>query len=107
MKVGVDTSGKSGTFMFDTSLVGNANTGHSFEDGLPGKGVIGRLLTDDERWALIEYMKSIPNTPGQITPFGGPSNPVRAWEDKTFFHVRNPEPTTALPSWPRLPRALR
>ena len=90
VKVGVDTSGKSGTFMYDTSLVGNANTGHSFEDGPPGKGVIGRLLTDDERWALIEYMKSIPNSPGQITPFGGPSNPVRAWEDKTFFHIRNP-----------------
>jgi hypothetical protein len=90
VKVGVDMSGKSGTFMYDTSLVGNANTGHSFEDGPPGKGVIGRLLTDDERWALIEYMKSIPNLPGQITPFGGPSNPVRAWEDKTFFHIRNP-----------------
>ena len=90
VKVGVNTSAKSGKFLFDTSLVGNANTGHSFEDGPPGKGVIGRLLTDDERWALIEYMKSIPNTAKQITPFGGPTNPVRAWEDKTFFHVRNP-----------------
>jgi hypothetical protein len=78
VKVGVNTSAESGKFLFDTSLVGNANTGHSFEDGPPGKGVIGRLLTDDERWALIEYMKSIPNLPGQITPFGGPSNPVRA-----------------------------
>ena len=90
VKVGVDTSGKSGKFLFDTSLVGNANTGHSFEDGPPGKGVIGRLLTDDERWALIEYMKSIPDKAGQITPFGGPINPARAWEDKTFFHMRNP-----------------
>ena len=90
VKVGVDTSGKSGKFLFDTSLVGNANTGHSFEDGPPGKGVIGRLLTDDERWALIEYMKSIPDKAGQITPFGGPPDPARAWEDKTFFHMRNP-----------------
>ena len=90
MKVGVDTSAKSGEFLFDTSLVGNANTGHSFEDGPPGEGVIGRLLTDDERWALIEYMKSMPDKAGQITPFGGPNNPVRAWEDKTFFHMRNP-----------------
>ena len=35
-------------------------------------------------------MKSIPDKPGQITPFGGPEDPVRAWKDKTFFHVRNP-----------------
>ena len=52
--------------------------------------MIGRLLTDEERWALIEYMKSIPDKPGQITPFGGPEDPIRAWKDKTFFHVRNP-----------------
>ena len=90
VKVGVDTSGNSGTFLYDTSLVGNANTGHSFENGPLGKGVIGRLLTDDERWALVEYMKSIPSQPKQITPFGGPSDPVRAWLDRTFFHIRNP-----------------
>ena len=30
VKVGVDTSGKSGTFLYDTSLVGNANTGTFF-----------------------------------------------------------------------------
>ena len=46
VKVGVDTSGASGTFLFDTTLVGNANTGHSFEDGPVGKGVIGHLLTE-------------------------------------------------------------
>jgi hypothetical protein len=88
--VGVDTSGESGTFLFDTSLVGNSNIGHSFENGPRGKGVIGKLLTEDERWALVEYMKSIPNEPRQITPFGGPKNPIRAWQDETFFHVRNP-----------------
>jgi hypothetical protein len=90
VKVGVDTSGNSGKFRFDTSLVGNSNAGHSFENGSPGKGVIGRLLTEDERWALIEYMKSIPNQPRQISPFGGPKDPIRAWQDKTFFHVKNP-----------------
>ena len=89
IKVGIDTSGDSGTFLFDTSLVGNSNSGHSFENG-SGRGIIGRLLSDDERWALIEYMKSIPDQPGQITPFGGPQDPVRAWKDEGFYHVINP-----------------
>lgn len=90
VKIGVDTSGKSGKFLLDTSLVGNSNAGHSFEDKPRGNGVIGRLLTDDERWAIIEYMKSIPSQPAQITPFGGPKDPVLAWQDKTFYHVRRP-----------------
>jgi hypothetical protein len=90
VKVGVDTSGAPGKFLFDTGLVGNSNAGHSFENGPSGKGVIGRLLTEDERWALIEYMKSIPVQPQQITPFGGPKDPARAWRDKTFYHVKHP-----------------
>jgi len=89
VKVGVDTSGALGKFLFDTSLFGNSNIGHSFENGT-GPGVLGPLLTEDERWALVEYMKSIPDKPGQITPFGGPEDPIRAWKDKTFFHIRNP-----------------
>ena len=88
VKVGVDTSGTSGKFLFDTALVGNSNAGHSFEDAPRGKGVIGRLLTDEERWALIEYLKSIPTEAGQVTPYGGPKNPIKAWEDKTFFHYK-------------------
>jgi hypothetical protein len=72
VKVGVDTSGKSGRFMLDTALVGNSNAGHSFEEGPRGTGVIGPLLTDEQRWALVEYLKSIPETPGRVTPAGGP-----------------------------------
>jgi hypothetical protein len=90
VKVGVDTSGQSGRWLFDTRLIGNSNAGHSFENGPRGKGVIGRLLTDEERWALIEYVKSVPDAPAQIAPFGGPANPVRAWADPNFYHVRNP-----------------
>lgn len=90
VKVGVDTSGNAGTFEFDTSAVGNSNAGHSFENAPLGKGVIGRLLTEEERWALIEFVKSRPSEAAQISPFGGPENPVRAWLDKTFYHVRNP-----------------
>jgi hypothetical protein len=72
VRVGLDTSGASGKFLLDTELVGNSNAGHSFEDGPRGNGVIGPLLTDDERWALVEYLKSIPEQPGRVTPFGGP-----------------------------------
>jgi hypothetical protein len=88
VKVGVDTSGASGKLLFDTSLFGNSNIGHSFENG-SGPGVIGPLLTEEERSALIEYMKSIPDEPAQISPFGGPEHPVSAWKDATFFNVRN------------------
>ena len=59
MKVGVDTTGESGRFLFDTSLIGNSNAGHSFENG-SGGGIIGRLLNDDERSALVEYSNRYP-----------------------------------------------
>lgn len=90
VKVGVDTTGNSGNFLYDTALVGNSNAGHSFEDGPRRQGVIGPRLSEEERWALVEYMKSVPTQPGQTAPFGGPKDPVRAWEDKTFYNVRNP-----------------
>jgi hypothetical protein len=79
-RVGLDTTATSGTFLMDTTLLGNSNAGHSFQDGPRGDGVIGPLLTDDQRWALVEYLKSIPEEPGRITPFGGPpesSSPQR------------------------------
>jgi hypothetical protein len=71
IKVGLDTTATSG-FLMDTTLLGNSNEGHSFQDGPRGNGVIGPLLTDDQRWALVEYLKSIPDQPGRVTPFGGP-----------------------------------
>jgi len=70
VKVGLDT--KSGTFLIDTTLRGNSNAGHSFEDGPRGNGVIGPLLTEEQRWAIVEYLKSIPDEAGRVTPFGGP-----------------------------------
>jgi hypothetical protein len=86
IKVGIDTSGNSGKFLFDTTLFGNSNAGHSFENGPLGNGVIGRLLTDNERWALVEYLKSIPDEAGRVTPFGGPPNATTGhvkWEGPT------------------------
>jgi hypothetical protein len=76
VKVGVDTSGKSGTYMVDTTLVGSSNAGHSFESGPLGNGIIGPLLSEEERWAIVEYLKSIPEEAGRVTPFGGPTNAV-------------------------------
>ena len=72
IRVGLDTTATSGTFLMDTTLLGNSNSGHSFQDGPRGNGIIGPLLTDDQRWALVEYLKSIPEQPGRVTPFGGP-----------------------------------
>jgi len=72
IKVGLDPTCGPNMYVRDTSLLGNSNAGHSFQDGPRGNGVIGPLLTDDHRWALIEYLKSIPEEPGRVTPFGGP-----------------------------------
>ncbi len=83
VKVGLDTTSTTGKFLLDTTLRGNSNAGHSFENGPRGNGVVGRLLTDKERWELVEYLKSIPEEPGRVTPFGGPPNAVKStskWE---------------------------
>ena len=49
----------SADFEFDTTLPGNSNAGHEFRDGPRQNGVIGPALSEDERWDLIEYLKTI------------------------------------------------
>ncbi|TVP49340.1 MAG: hypothetical protein EA350_02305 [Gemmatimonadales bacterium] len=52
-------------FTFDTSLPGNHNTGHEFNEGYvpwtpgsgPQGGLIGPLLSHDDRMAIIEHLK--------------------------------------------------
>ncbi len=39
-------------------IKGNSNAGHSFDDG-GGSGVVGRALSDAERSALIDYLKTL------------------------------------------------
>jgi Cytochrome C oxidase, cbb3-type, subunit III len=61
--VGYSTAKIDGAFEFQTDQPndphpGNSNAGHEFSDR-SGKGVIGRELTDDERWAIIEYLKTL------------------------------------------------
>ncbi|WP_437880779.1 di-heme-cytochrome C peroxidase [Pseudomonas sp. LRF_L74] len=50
-----------GGFLFDTRITGNGNRGHEFRDGCRQDGVIGRALSPEERWALIEYLKVLGN----------------------------------------------
>ena len=59
VKLGRDTAELKGGYLFDTSLPGNSNKGHEFTDGPKGNGVIGPKLSLDDRWALVEYLKSI------------------------------------------------
>jgi hypothetical protein len=94
VKLGVNIAiGKNPDYLFDTSLKGNSNAGHSFEEGFKGAnsdGIIGRALLPDERYALIEYLKSIPSEAGRVTPFGNPVNPLLAEKDKTWFNYKHP-----------------
>lgn len=55
--VGFHTEKFEGSFEFRTDQPGNFNRGHEFRDAPEGNGVIGPELTDDERWAIIEYLK--------------------------------------------------
>lgn len=50
---------EAGTTPLDTSIPGNHNTGHVFTNDGTVTGRIGRALKQDERWALIEYLKSL------------------------------------------------
>ncbi len=59
VNVGRDTTELSGGFLFDTTQPGNSNAGHEFNDGPGTGGVIGPKLSLDDRWALVEYLKSI------------------------------------------------
>jgi mono/diheme cytochrome c family protein len=57
--VGHDTSPLKGGFLYDVKATGNSNKGHEFKDGPRGNGVIGPALSPAERWAIIEYLKSL------------------------------------------------
>lgn len=50
VKVGRETTGFPGGFLFKTSLTGNSNSGHEF----------GTMLTAEEKTDLIEYLKQVP-----------------------------------------------
>ena len=59
VKVGFETQEIAGGFEADNSRAGSSNAGHEFKNGPVGKGVVGPALSPDDRWALIEYLKSL------------------------------------------------
>lgn len=58
VNVGYETASETGLFLFDTSKNGNSNKGHEF-NSKQGKGVIGPLLSKEDRYALIEFLKTL------------------------------------------------
>lgn len=59
VNVGFETAQRDGAFRFRTDVRGNSNQGHEFRDGPRRQGVIGRLLREEERRDLIEYLKTL------------------------------------------------
>jgi hypothetical protein len=60
VKVGFSSAPMKGASKFDTSLPGNSNSGHEFRDAPPKtRGVVGPLLTHEQRMQIIEFLKSI------------------------------------------------
>ncbi len=53
--VGYIASAVENDFIFDTTLPGNSNAGHEYGTGLYDKPA----LTEEERWALVEYLKTL------------------------------------------------
>lgn len=49
VNVGFDTAPSPGGFKFEVGLPGNSNAGHLY----------GTTLADDQKWALVEYLKSL------------------------------------------------
>ena len=62
-KVGLTTDCVAGTTLLDTTIAGNRNNGHEFRGpNKPDKakdGHIGRGFSEEERWQLIEYLKTL------------------------------------------------
>jgi len=59
VNLGLDTNPLKGATEFRVDLPGNSNAGHEFNDGPKGNGVIGRMLTKEERMQIIEYLKTL------------------------------------------------
>jgi hypothetical protein len=60
VNVGYRTDAFPGGFLLDTTIRGNSNSGHEFNNAAPNtKGIIGRFLTPDERRAIIEFLKTL------------------------------------------------
>jgi len=59
VKLGLNTDALEGATEFHTDRAGNSNSGHEFNDGPKGNGIIGRKLSEEERMQIIEYLKTL------------------------------------------------
>jgi mono/diheme cytochrome c family protein len=59
VNVGYRTDPLPGGFELDTAIPGNLNAGHEFSNDTGRPGIIGPLLTPDQRRALVEYLKTL------------------------------------------------
>jgi len=57
-KLGYESAKFKGGYEYDTRIAGNSNAGHEFDDR-KAPGVIGPKLSDAERGALLEYLKTL------------------------------------------------
>jgi cytochrome c5 len=57
-KLGYESARFKGGFEYDTRITGNSNAGHEFDDR-KAPGVIGPRLSDADRGALLEYLKTL------------------------------------------------
>jgi len=72
-KLGYVTTKSPGSFRMDTGIAGNHNTGHLFTDvDMPGR--IGDLLSEEQRYAIIEYLKVMGNPDFDQALGGDPMN---------------------------------
>jgi len=75
VKVGFKSENYPDAFRFDTSLPGNFNAGHEYgtrDKTLPG-GSVQKALSEEERWDLVEYLKSL----GSKKPGAAKSDPPK------------------------------
>ena len=65
-QLGLKTMKTQNAKIFDTTITGNSNAGHEFSNDRKKPGVVGRFLKHDERMALIEYLKVLPQMPPKV-----------------------------------------
>ncbi len=59
VNLGYEFENIEGGYLFETAGTGNSNAGHEFVGDGTGEGVIGQGLSEEQRLALIEYVKSL------------------------------------------------
>ena len=90
--LGIKVDKFKGAFEFDTTVKGNSNLGHEFNDGLCGDGVIGyevegrpgycRQFTEQERLAILEYLK-IHSDGARPNPESAPHCSLMTWPEES------------------------